>query len=240
MLEESSKKYQKESVLTISFAEEDGTPIANSVQASMLARLSCFQIILDGGDRIYNCVNPKYLGNRYLEKEVVTSKTNFNFDKIEKLVFKENLSFQTALSIEGSKSQQPSVSYANILKDYLRTKYSILLEYHDSIREKRERRIQKFLNTFFYICLTQTVALNLGTFVFFNWDFMEPITTCITFLNLIAGYYFWALTNTDYEMESMVYWLKKRRFLFTISSMDRMVQEKEEIEKLIDEDRAKH
>ena len=37
---------------------------------------------------------------------------------------------------------------------------------------------------------------------------MEPITTCITYLNILCGYYYWAMTETDYEIEAMIYWIK--------------------------------
>jgi hypothetical protein len=244
MIEDSRKKYEKEYVLIVSFLDEDGTPIANSTQASLLTRLSNFQISINGGERIYNCINTRFIGNTKLEKPIVTQRDPINLKKVEKLIFRENLSFTAALALTNSKNSQithkKNIKYSTILKDYVSSKYSMLEEFHTSIKERREKRIQKFLNLFFYACLAQSVTLNLCTFVFFSWDFMEPITQCITYLNIIVGYYYWAITSGDYEIESMVYWIRARKFLFKPALTDCMMQEKEEIENLLKEDQSIH
>ena len=236
MLDDSRKKLEKEFILSLVFMDEEGNIIANSVQASMLARMSVFRIVINGGERIYNCVNPNYLGNKKLEKEVVASSKDINFRELERLVFREKLSFSTAMSLLKNNENNISVKYSSILKEYLHNKYSLIREYSQSIREQREKRIQRFVNLFFYMCLTQTVALNLCTFVFFNWDFMEPITLLISYLNIIAGYYFWAITDTSYDMESMIQWLRTRGYLTEPARTDAMLREKEEISRLLEQD----
>jgi hypothetical protein len=240
MIDDSRKKFEKENVLSISFLEEDGTLIANSIQSCMLSRLSSFQISLNGGDRIYNCLNTRYLGDLKLEKEVVTPHKKIDFEKIEKLMFKDLLSFQTCLNLEKSWKKSntsgeiiSNITYSTILKDYLNVKFSPLKDFHHDQIHKRERHIQKLLNAFFSCCLLQTITLNLCTFVFFSWDFMEPITQCITFLNIIVGYYYWAITNNDYEIESMLLWMRSRRLLFQPALSDYMMKEMEQIEKML-------
>jgi hypothetical protein len=241
MLDDSRKKYEKENILSVSFLDEDGSPIAHTVNASMLIRLKIFQISINWGERIYNCVNPYYLGNQKLDEEVVTKSTIIDFDNVEKLIFKDNLTFKTAMNLTKKENiGKNKVVYSSILKDYLKSKYSVLNEFYQSIKEKRERRIHKFLNFFFYLCVGQVAALNLCTFVFFNWDVMEPITICITYLNIIGGYYYWAFTQTDYEMESMVFWLKNLNPMLKPALIDSMLREKEEIRKLLEEDVVKH
>jgi hypothetical protein len=242
MLDDSRKQFQKELVMSVSFWDGEGNQIANSTATAMLARLPEFKICLDGGDRIYNCVNPYYLGNVKLDKEI---SNNIDLDQVEKLIFEKNLSLNEAIKLANKNFEithdtrkVPKVRFSSILKDYLNNKYTVLSQLHKSLQENREKRIQKFLNFFFYMCLTQTVALNLCTFVFFNWDFMEPITTCITYLNVIFGYYFWASTSTDYEMESMVYWLRNRRGIRNY--WEYMLEERDQIKEILKDDEIQH
>ena len=66
-------------------------------------------------------------------------------------------------------------------------------------------------NFYFYLTLIQTIVLNSCVFIFFSWDIMEPITQCITYMNAIAGYYYWCLSNGgDYEISSIINFLKNR------------------------------
>ena len=97
MLEDSKKTFGKELVLSISFWDEEGNLIANSTQTSMLIRLPIFKICFDGGDRLYNCVNPYYLGNNKLDQEVVQSSKVIDLENVEKLLFKENLSIKSSI-----------------------------------------------------------------------------------------------------------------------------------------------
>jgi hypothetical protein len=242
MLDDSRKQFQKELVMSVSFWDGEGNQIANSTATAMLARLPEFKICLDGGDRIYNCVNPYYLGNFKLDKEI---SNHIDLDQVEKLIFEKNLSLNEAIKLANKNFEiTPNtrkvhkIRYSSILKDYLNNKYTVLSQLHKSLQENREKRIQKFLNFFFYMCLTQTVGLNLCTFVFFNWDFMEPITTCITYLNVIFGYYFWASTSTDYEMESMVYWLRNRRGIRNY--WEYMLEERDQIKEILKDDEIQH
>jgi hypothetical protein len=179
------------------------------------------------------------MGNRVLDREIAINYSTVDFDHIEKRIFKENLTFQTALNITQHNIKhnvEEKVTYLSILKDYVNSKYSIVNKLHLSLREKRERRIQKMLNLFFYICLAQVTTLNMCTFVFFNWDIMEPITTCITYCNIVAGFYFWASTSVDYEIESMLVWLRTRKFINRPPLMDSLMKENEEIKNLIEMD----
>jgi hypothetical protein len=244
MLDDSRKQFQKELVMSVSFWDGEGNQIANSTATAMLTRLTEFKICLDGGDRIYNCVNPFYLGNNKLDKEL---SNHIDLDQVEKLIFEKNLSINEAIKISNKNIENifsqnsrtvAKVRYSSILKDYINNKYTVLSQFHQSLQENREKRIQKFLNFFFYMCFTQTVALNLCTFVFFNWDFMEPITTCITYLNIIFGYYFWASTSTDYELESMIYWLRTRKGIR--NNWEYMLEERDQIKEILKDDEIQH
>ncbi len=244
MLEDSRKIYNKDLVLSLSFFDTEGDLIANSVQVKMLTRLPSFKICIDNGDRVLNCLNPFWSGNESVDSTVKDSEiTSKNLDLIEKLMFEKNLSFKVAQSLvihnqisknENNKIYPPnSPTYRSILNEYVNTKYLNLKNFTQSLSSRREQRLQKFLNFFYYMCLSQTLALNMCTFVFFSWDFMEPVTQCITYLNLIIGYYFWASTNVDYEMESMLNWARTRKYLTKPEMWRDLLEEKEEIKKLL-------
>ena len=69
---------------------------------------------------------------------------------------------------------------------------------------------------------------------------MEPITQCITYINIVCGYYYWAITQNDYEMEAMIYWMRNIKAPFRRSVINSMLHEKEEIKKILDDDTYKH
>lgn len=247
MIEEARKLYNKEWVLSISFYDSQGELIANSVQARMLTRLPNFNICIDGGEKLINCINTTWSSGKSLDQTLdQTIFTEKNLDIIEKLMFENNFSFKTAqnyvLGHIGSMRKKEkdvynlntgSLTYREIFKDYLRSKYVSLNLYTDSLLDRRERRIRNFLNLFFYMSLFQVTTLNLCTFVFFSWDYMEPITQCITYLNIIIGYYFWAITDEDYEMESMINWAKNREFFTKPIIFKEMTKEKRELEEML-------
>lgn len=228
LLDDSQSQMTKEAVWSVVFLDSDGEIIANSVNASILTRMNFFRINVNGGERIYNCVNFKYLANNRIDKNIKVFE-NIDFDRITDLMNKYNLSFVTAeklVELETS-TNETSLTFKALFKDYLKFKYHAVAEFNNHINEKRERRIQKFLNFFFYASFAQVLALNLCTFVFFNWDVMEPITQCISYINLIAGYYFWALTNTDYELDSMVKWLRQKRLFFRKTGDSQLLEEED-------------
>jgi hypothetical protein len=237
LIEDNKKKYDKELVLTLSFWDEEGNIIAASTQTQMLLRLPIFSICVDGGDRLYKCLNPYYLGNNMLNKEILTSYKDVDLEKLERYLFNDNL--ETCNAIKLSTKKHETLKYSSVLKDYIRNKYNAIEDFYVNIKERREKRLQKFLNFFFYACFAQVLSLNLCTFVFFNWDFMEPITQCITYVNIITGYYFWAFTKTDYEMEEMIYWVRNRNYLSKPKLWERCLQEKDEIQQLLKND-VKH
>jgi hypothetical protein len=189
-----------------------------------------FKIDINNGERMYNCINPKFLGNNKLDEPVQAMDMQV-LNKAEKLSVQYDISINKIL---GFRNRSKSLTYEDLLRDLLEHKYTIHSNMMENYNQVKERQVGKILNIFFYVSAAQVTLLNLCTFVFFNWDVMEPITTCITYLNLIAGYYFWAVTNTDYEMESMVKWLKsKGRFYRRFPVLD----ERDEIKRILDEKR---
>lgn len=240
LINDSINKFGKEKVINIEFLDSDGLKFSESVKTHLLTRLSHFQISLNFGERIYHCVNPKYLGNENLDRSAGRSFDKQFFEKVEKMMFKEDLTFCESMDISKKifnlKNPRRNVTYTSIFRDFLNSKYKAVEEFNISLRQQREKRIQKLLNFFFYLCFTQTLALNLCTFIFFNWDVMEPITTCITYLNMIVGYYYWAVTNNHYEMESMILWLRNKQSIMQKRYMtDVLLEEKKEIERMLDE-----
>jgi hypothetical protein len=240
MLDDTRKIYNQEFVLSLSFFDEEGEFIANSVQVKMLTKLPSFKICVDGGDKIFNCLNQTWIGQKSVDFTIHESQlTEKNLELIEKLMFENNFSFKVAQNIVlqnnnfSSKISKRQPTFREIINDYLENKYINLKKYTESLAQRREQRIQKGLNFFFYMCFAQVATLNLCTFVFFSWDFMEPVTQCITYLNIIFGYYFWAITNEDYEMESMIEWMRSRKFLTKPALWRQLLIEKEDIEKLL-------
>jgi hypothetical protein len=241
MLDDARKIYNQEFVLSLSFIDEEGELIANTVQVKMLTRLPSFKICVDGGDKLFNCLNQSWNAQTCVDHTVHESQlTEKYLELIEKLMFEHNFSFKVAQNlvlqnndITTRLNQHRYPSFRDILNDYLQNKYINLKNFTQSLAMKREQRLQKGLNFFFYMCFAQVATLNLCTFVFFSWDFMEPITQCITYLNIIFGYYFWAITNEDYEMESMIQWIRRRKFLTKPAMWRQLMNEKEDIEKLL-------
>jgi hypothetical protein len=188
-----------------------------------------FKIDINNGERIYNCVNPKFLGNTRIDEPIC----DYDYSELiraERLSVKYDIGINKILDFKGNRAN--GITYEDLLKDLLRHKYTVHNQVMESYSLSKERQVGKILNIFFYLSAAQVTLLNLCTFVFFNWDIMEPITTCMTYLNMIAGYYFWAVTKTDYEMESMVKWLKTKGVAYRRFPL---LDEKEEIKKILND-----
>lgn len=197
----------------------------------MLIRLDEFKIDINHGERVYTCINSKYLLNNNLKTSVDNDNKTLN-TRINQAL-KYGISLNKILSFKKQDDANNHLTYENILQNYLEHKYKAHAEYHQNIENLKEKRIGKMLNLFFYTTLIQVTTLNLCTFVFFNWDIMEPITTCITYLNFIAGYYFWAFTHSDYEIHSISQWIKEKK-IFKNSLNCLVMEEREEIINLLD------
>jgi hypothetical protein len=236
LIDDTRKSFEKELILSMSFRDADGILISNNTEANILTRLDMFKIDFNNGERFYNCINPKFLGNTQIDKEVGHIE-EATLQKATKLSMAFHISINKILAFKRVKKvqhSQPQFTYEDMLRDLLVHKYTVHSQVMEESNKAKERQVGKILNIFFYTSAAQIALLNLCTFVFFNWDIMEPITTCITYLNLIAGYYFWAITNTDYEMDSMVRWLKQKGVFYrTLPILD----EKEEIKRILDEKR---
>jgi len=242
LIEKSQKTLEKESILTHSYLDCDGIEISGSIKASMLFRLDKFKISLNRGEKVYTCYNFNYLANQKLNQSTQIIPNEF-FEKIEKSMHKNKIPFLISYIInknsftnnKSSKnfSSNNNLTYRDIFNNILNYKYFPLQSFRLNNEVEKDRRVWKALNLFFYMTLSQTVLLNLCVFVFFNWDIMEPITQCITYLNIICGYYYWAYSNGgDYEISSMTNWLKSRNILY--KSLHEAYEEKEEIDQFIE------
>ena len=112
-----------------------------------------------------------------------------------------------------------------------------MLNLEKNLLSNKEKRTSKLLNLFFYISTAQVVTLNLLTFVFLNWDIMEPITQCLTFANIILGYYFWALTKTSLDPPSISAYFTSKKNLFRRKYLKELSEERGSIERLINNDK---
>jgi len=223
MIDDTRKAFEKERVISLKLVDDEGIDIANITETSILARLEHFFISINNGERIYKCNNLKYLGDRYLGRTSGIY-TDFSFSELQDFFQNKNLSVTDSIialnmktELFGKESINKYVSKFNsklyiIFEAFINRKYRTLEDYISFHSINKEIRITKYVNLFFYLTLTQVVTLNLCTFVFFSWDIMEPMITCLTWLNLIIGYNFWALTECEYEIESMTNFFRKLRF----------------------------
>jgi len=240
MIDDSRKAFEKERVISLKIVDDEGIDIANITETSILARLEHFFISINNGERIYKCNNLKYLGDRNLGRTSGIY-TDFRFSELQDFFQNKNLSVTDSIISLNMKTElfekesiNKYVSKLNsklykIFEVFLKRKYSTLEEYISFHSINKEKQITKYVNLFFYLTLTQVVTLNLCTFVFFSWDIMEPITSCITWMNLIIGYYFWALTECEYEIESMTNFYRRLRFFDQLSISDKQKKKVEMI-----------
>jgi hypothetical protein len=240
LIEKSQKKLEKESILTHSFLDCDGIEIAGATKASMLFRLNKFKISLNRGEKVYTCYNFNYLANQRLSQSAEIIPNEF-YDKVERDISLYKIPFYVSYIANKNSNaykemfnrKSNNLTYKDIFDNIMNNKYFPLQTFHLRNEVDKDRRVYKALNLFFYLTLSQTILMNLCVFVFFNWDIMEPITQCITYLNIICGYYFWAYSNGgDYEISSMIAWLKSRRVFFR--GLHQAYEEKADIEQFVE------
>jgi hypothetical protein len=256
LIEKSQKKLEKESILTHSYLDYDGVEISGATRASMLFRLDKFKISLNRGEKVYTCYNFNYLANQRLNQSPEAIPNEF-YEKVERDIRFNKIPFHLSYIVNrnsnafknffnkgnaivnnniNNNNKNNYLTFKEIFDNILNNKYFPLQTFHLKNEVEKDRRVWKALNLFFYLTVTQTVVMNLCVFVFFNWDIMEPITQCFTYLNLICGYYYWAYSNGgDYEMSSMVAWMKSRNIFFR--SLHQAYAEKAEIENFVEKRR---
>jgi len=222
MIDDHRKKFEKERVMTLKLLDEEGIDISNCTETTILSKLDHFYVSINQGEKIYKCINLTYLGNKNLGR---TSEADFSFNELQNAYQNKCLSITDAsISLElkaelfQKKSLNKSISKANsklytLLDSFIKNKFLNFSDYLEYYNRNKDIRIIKITNLFFYITLTQVVTLNLATFVFFSWDILEPMITLLTWCNLIVGYNYWVFTESDYEIESMIKWLRDFRIL---------------------------
>lgn len=222
------KKSELDGILTMTFLDEDDIPIASNTKSTMLLRLPSFKISMDS-DRLYHCYNLNYMGNRSLDVQI---KRPHEKPGLDRLVIEEDLSYRDAFDLQHR--QEPGLTFRDLLNEILYSKYHSINELESQAARTRENRLNRLLNFFFYMTFVQVLSLNLCTFVFFNWDIMEPITACLTFSNLICGYYFWVFTKCDYDPESILNYLRERTNVRRRVYRE-LIDERREIDELLNE-----
>lgn len=62
---------------------------------------------------------------------------------------------------------------------------------------KRLKKVYAFI-------LAQILFTQYGTYSWFSWDIMEPITCLLGILDIIIAYTFWMTSNKDYDFSAIV------------------------------------
>jgi len=241
LIELSQKPLEKESILTHSYLDNEGIEISGLTKASMLFRLEKFKISFNRGEKVYTCFNYNYLANQKLKQSTELFPVQL-YEQVEKDMKIHNLPFHISHIINKNSHKNKNFTQTNsminftfhdLFNNILNNKYYPLQTFHRKNEIDKDRRVWKALNLFFYLTLSQTILVNLCVFVFFNWDIMEPITQCMTYLNIICGYYYWAYSNGgDYEIASMASWLKSRNIFF--KRLHQAFKEKSELEEFLE------
>lgn len=236
LIEISKKNFDRDGILSLMFLDMEGVQISGSVKASMLYRIDKFKISINRGEKVYNCFNFNYLANKKLDLNIEILSNDF-YEKIEIDMHKNQLPFNISFIMnkfarKEHLHEEEKLTYKKLLENILSDKYFPLQKFHQKQLVEKDRHLWKFLNFYFYMTLLQTIAMNSCVFVFFSWDVMEPITQCITYLNLIAGYYYWCVTNGgDYEISSISKWM--RSWSLFSRNIDKSLSEKQEIENFL-------
>jgi hypothetical protein len=152
-------------------------------------------------------------------------KFKINFDNGEKIYTVVNASNSY---IENNNQQLVS----NIADYILNHKFIYINEMNSTIMTKRSNNFSKYLSMLFKMTLLQVLTLNACTFVFFNWDIMEPITQCLTFANLIFAYYFWTFTKNESKPESVYQFYMSKNQLLKKKQYASLLDEKGLLEEL--------
>lgn len=227
------KRSEKDNILGCMFTDIEGVPIANQTKAALLTRLPSFKIMIDNGEKIYDCINANYLGNSSLDTTISHSHIPVDIKWLNQKTIESNLTFREAIRRSSVKNEK-QMTFRDILQSIYDNKYLQLNEIEGSILTNKNTRASKIINLFYYITLTQVVALNLFTFVFLNWDIMEPITQCLTFANIIVGYYFWAFTQTSLDPPSFLSYFTSKSRLHRKRIFKELSVEREQIKELLE------
>lgn len=242
-LDKFKSNHDHDSTFGCYFASFDNIPFANSCQAKDLLLLPRFKIIFDNGEKQYDCLNVNYLGNTCIDKSIDDLDNEYDIDKVNRLVIEEEYKFTDALeysklSLKKGSSDEHShgISYRDILKSIYNNKYLLIDDLVYSKRLLRNQKYSRLFNLFFYLASIQVLSINVFTFILLNWDIMEPVTQCLTFGNIIFGYYFWAFTKTSFDPPCLSeYFSKDKKFLR--KEYNQMIEEKELVYKLLVKDR---
>lgn len=245
LVSEYKKEGEKDNLLGFTLLDETGVPLAQSINAFNLLRLPKFIVSIDNGEKSYTCLNMNYLGNTSLDKDIkdldnsiyedFEGISNSKIDNINRLILSKNFSFNDCLERENKLvSNIEKITFRDLLNSIYENKYVVMLDLKESLVAKRERRFSKLINAFFYLATIQIVSLNLLTFVFLNWDVMEPITQCLTFCNLIVGYYFWAFTKSSLDPPSIMNFITAKNLRITTRFLNRLEEERDNIKYLLD------
>lgn len=212
----------KNMIYSMIITDIDGTELAKNTPTALLSRLKVFKVYINGGEKVYLVNNLNYLANGSSD---IWSKnhTEDELDAIFSYMRRYHFTFNEAKSILNINRKK---SLSSLISSIRSQKYEAIEKYLGFKAVSKQNRSQRLINTFFYAASAQIIGLNLCTFVFFSWDVMEPITACLTYANLIAGYYFSSISKHDYEFSEFGNWLNKTR---SDRSLARFVEEEKEV-----------
>lgn len=148
-----------------------------------------------------------------------------NFDNGEKV-------YTVINSINNYSENDNREIVSNIANYILNHKYDYIKEINSDLITKKSNKFSQYLSTLFKLTFLQVLTLNACTFVFFNWDIMEPITQCLTFSNLIFAYYFWTFTKNESKPESVYQFYMSKNKLTKKKQFASLLEEKDLLEEL--------
>ena len=149
MIEDKKKIYGKEYVLTMTLRDKDGSVIANNNLTSMLTRLEEFSIDINHGEKFYTCLNMKYLGNNNIDRKIEYD--TIKIDRASDISVENGIAINRILSLKANNSNK--LTYRDLLNEFFEHKYCSYAEFHNSLQESKDKRVQKLLNLFFYLDL---------------------------------------------------------------------------------------
>ena len=76
------------------------------------------------------------------------------------------------------------------------------MEIKKEVAESFAKKTQNRLRMIYGLILSQTAFTQYGTYMYYSWDIMEPITCMFGVIDLILGYSYWLWKNDELSLEN--------------------------------------
>jgi len=108
------------------------------------------------------------------------------------------------------------------------------------IEKQSRRKANALLFLGSSVLISEFALITCGTYMFFSWDVMEPISYMVLYANFWAGFFFYALRKRSLELESVQDILTQvfsrrayRKKGFDIKRYEELVLEIEELRQIV-------